>query len=127
LDHRPLTQTQKRDWARARLEARPLARAALWWLEERIEELEETKVAAIQGDTIDIGRLAPAAREALRLRNLSPGAVLEAYLAAKMREPKYTARLVRLGQTWENACSAAVRALVAKIQREQEAEAKRAA
>ncbi len=113
--------------ARQRAEARPLARQALWWVRERLEQLEELKAATYTAGGCDLDKLRAAAREHHRLQRLTPEGVLAEYLRAKTQEPRETVRLTRLGQTWQNACVAAVRAILAKIQREQGTEARRAA
>ena len=115
---RTLTPAERQRWARARRQAKPLARAALWWWRERVEQLEEAKAAVIQGDHIDIDRLRAAAQEARRLREMDADGIVAAYIRARDCHPRETAELVRQGAAWANACRRAVQAILARIERE---------
>jgi hypothetical protein len=118
LDDRPLSLAERRDWAKARAEARLLARAALWWWRERIGELEDQKRAAFHAGGMEIDILAPVARELYRFQGLSPDAVVEHYLRARTSDPHATRELVRIGEMWERACRAVVLAVLGKPEAE---------
>jgi hypothetical protein len=126
LEDGPLTPTEKRDYARARSQARPLAQAALWWWQARLSELEDLKRAAVRPDGMDVDRLAATAQEAYRLQDLSAGEVVGLYMLMKRADPLGTGQLVHVGETWERACRAVIRAVIAKTEREQQ-EAQRVA
>lgn len=120
LEDRPLTATEKRNYAQAKREAAPLARAALWWWQARLSELEDLKRGAARPEGMDIEALAAAAQEAYRLQDLSAGEVVQTHLHMKRADPHGTGQLVRIGETWERACRAVLRAVIAKIEREQQ-------
>lgn len=109
-----LTPVQRRDYAKARREAKPIARAALWWWQARLSELEDFKREAIGSDGVDIDKLAPAANALYRLQNLAPDAIVQHYLHARATDPHGTRQLVRIGATWERACRAVVLACLTK-------------
>lgn len=115
---REWTPAERARYARAKRDARPLARLAAWWLQARMAELSDAKADATSGGRFDVWRLAPAASELHRLENLSADSVLREYLAAKAAEPERTKQLERVGRTWEQACEAAIRAVVSKLARE---------
>jgi hypothetical protein len=119
LEDRPLTATEKRDYARAKCEARPLAQAALWWWQARLSELEDLKREAVRPDGMDVEALAQAAQEAYRLQDLSAAEVVQVYMLMKRTDPLGTGQLVHIGEIWERACRAVIRAIIAKIEREQ--------
>jgi hypothetical protein len=103
-ERREFTPTERRDWARAKRDAGPLARAALRWWMARMSEVEDQKREAVGTDNVDIGALVLAAREAYRLQSLSPEGVVLGYIRARTADPHGTRELVRLGETWERVC-----------------------
>jgi hypothetical protein len=123
LDEHPLTQPEKRDWARAKRQAVPLARMALSWWQARLSELEDLKRKAFDGGGLDVECLRVAAPELLRLENLCADAVVAEYMTLRRIDPAGTRELVRIGETWERVCKAVVMAVL----RQGKAEAHRAA
>lgn len=120
LAEREMTPAERREWARRRRaaerEARPLARLALWWLQARLADLEDRKADAAAEDRIDT----EAARELHRLQKLTPEGVIREYLRFKAEHPEECSGLVRIGRLWQQACEAAVRAVVNRLAREQQ-------
>jgi hypothetical protein len=114
LDDRPMAEPERRAYAQARREARPLAAAALHWWQARLSELEDLKREAFHAEGVDIDKLAVAARELYRMQGLSPDAVLERYIRAGATDPHGTRELVRLGETWECACKAVILACLTR-------------
>ncbi len=110
LDSKPLTAAQKRDYARARRGAKPLARAALWWWQAWLSELEDRKRECFHAASVDTEKLAATASLLYRLQNLSPDAIVQHYLHARAADPHGTRQLVRIGETWERACKAVIEA-----------------
>jgi hypothetical protein len=111
-ERRIFTPAERRDYAKARAEARPIARAALWWWRARLSELEDAKREAYHPGGVDVDRLAPVARELHRLQQLSPDGIVATYLQARAADPHGTRELARIGQEWERACRAVVLAVL---------------
>jgi hypothetical protein len=83
------------------------------WRRERLAELDELKVQAL--DDLDYQLLEEAAGEDDLLRNhLNEIGIVRAYLASKAKWPTHTEKLLRQGRKWDRAASHAVLALVAQ-------------
>lgn len=122
LDQRELTPAERREYARLRRAARPVARAAWYWRRGRLAELAERKAAAMGSEHIDIDALAASARELCRLEHLDAEAVVRAYLAAAAGDPVGTAAIAETVEAWDRACTHLVERLVANIAANQRAE-----
>ncbi|MBM3744856.1 MAG: hypothetical protein FJW34_03545 [Acidobacteria bacterium] len=108
------TAAQRRDYARARREAKPLAQAALWWWRARLSELEDLKRECFHAGGVDLDRLIVVAPALLRLQNLSADGIVVEYLRARDADPHAARGLVRIGQAWERACKAVILACLTK-------------
>lgn len=105
---REWTAKQKRDYAKARLEAARVARLASVWISQRLFELEVQKHAAIyaHGGHWDIESLAGAAAEHYRLSCLTPLEIVAEWQSFPI--PQRT-RIENNGFAWRSLCAAIVR------------------
>ena len=90
-------------------------------------ELCDMKAEAVDGESIDIARLASSARELHRLETLSADGVLREFGRFESEHPAECAGLIEAGRDWEHACRTAVDAVLLKIRHEQEGAARDAA
>jgi len=117
-ERREWTPAERRDYARARREAKPIARAALWWWRARLSELEDLKRGSFHGGGVNIDSLAAASSAVYRLQSLSADGIVAAYFHARAAEPHAARELVRIGKAWEAACKAVVMAVLTGERRE---------
>jgi hypothetical protein len=103
----------RRRYGKARRRAPGLALAAEIWHIERLAELDELKLDAVERD--DMLALEAAAREDDLLRNhLNATGIIRAYLNAKEKWPEHTAALVAQGKKWRRASEAALAMVIAQ-------------
>jgi len=117
---RVLTLAERQRYAQARREAPALARRAAWWLWAWLAQLDTEKLAAVNGDSIDIDRLVWAAREAHALGSASADGVIAAYRRFEREHPAECQRLVAAGRGHDAACRQIVGTIIDHIRQAQE-------